>query len=146
MGKKIEWQLASSFHGCAPSLLEYSGLFGFWKERNGKIFRASVASLEDILNELSVRTGKRVILRKEFQNLNFDLILRKGLLANEGKKIRNAVPSNWGTRLSPQFQRQDIVPFFLSLLGVGDSKEAEVMTMLEALRIYVISFQDSLIV
>lgn len=83
MGKKIEWQLASSFPwvwvgAIAPSLLEYSGLFGFWKERNGKIFRASVASLEDILNELSVRTGKWVILRKEFQNLNFDLIIHKG--------------------------------------------------------------------
>lgn len=83
IGKFIPWVWVGAM---APSLLEYFGLFGFWKGRIGKNFRASVASLEDILNELCVRAGKSVILRKEFQNLNFDLILHKGLLTKWRKE------------------------------------------------------------
>lgn len=171
LGELTEAWRGSPLVGCELILwkiIPFSILWSIWKEMNEGIFSRKESSWEDILSKVSMRIAHWACARKEFSNVNMDDILYWGacLLMGEAKKRKKVTwhpppssclkfnvdraacgkpgPASIGGVL--RNHKREVLYMFSKNMGVKDSNEAEVLAILEAIRICCRSFHISLII
>ena len=142
-------------------IIHFSILWSIWKERNGRTFNIKELTWVNLLSVAQVRIVKWACARKEFSDMKIDNFMQGWSDCLKKSKLKKKRKVSWCITLTStrvlkfnvdgvargkqglasiggvlRNHKGEVMYMFSKHVGIKDSNEAEVLVILEALRIY----------